>query len=277
MPIGAHVSAAGGADKAPARAHNEGLETFQFFSRSPRGGKAPTLTPEIIKNFNAECKKYGIKNTYIHAPYYIGFASLNNRIRYGSISVIREELERASSLGVRAVMTHLGSGTGMTRTEAVKRTIEGINKALNGYTGSATFLVEDAAGAGQIIGADFKEVGQILRGIKHKNVGFCLDTQHSFAYGYDWRTPATAEKALKELDKEIGLKRLIVIQANDSKVEFNGKRDRHEHINRGHIGEAAFDWIMHHPKLKHLDLILETEDEGRPADIKILYKLRDKK
>ncbi|MBX4211654.1 MAG: TIM barrel protein [Candidatus Yanofskybacteria bacterium] len=112
--IGAHVSIAGGIDKAPARAHEEGCETFQCFTRSPQGGKAPTLSQEIIENFKTEMAAYAIKTFYIHTPYYINLASLDNRIRHSSSRVLREELERGSLLGARYIMTHVGAHTGQT-------------------------------------------------------------------------------------------------------------------------------------------------------------------
>lgn len=276
MFIGAHVSSAGGAHKAPSRAHEEGLECFQFFSRSPQGGKAPVLTPEIVSDFKSECKKYGIVNTYIHTPYYINFCSTNNRIRYGSISVVREELERASLLGVRAVMTHLGSAKDMSHEEGVEKVIEGLNKMLEGYEGSATFLIENSAGAGDGVGGSFEEVGYILKSLKQKNVGVCLDTQHSFGYGYDWRDVKKAEAALREFDKHVGLKHLVMMQVNDSKVECGEKKDRHEHIGKGYIGKEAFAWFVRHPKLAKVDMVLETEFEGRAEDVKILKSFRKK-
>lgn len=274
MFIGAHVSSAGGADKAPARAHEEGLECFQMFSRSPQGGKAPVLTPEIVDHFRKDCKKYDIVNCYIHTPYYINFCSTNNRIRHGSIAVVREELERASLLGVRAVMTHLGSAKDMSHEKGVEKVIEGLNKMLEGYTGSAIFLIENSAGAGDGIGGSFEELGYILKSLRHKHVGVCLDTQHSFGYGYDWRDVKKAEAAVKEFDTYVGLQHLVMMQVNDSKVECGEKKDRHEHIGKGHIGKEAFRWFMQHPKFKKIDMVLETESDARAEDVKILKSFR---
>ncbi len=109
MLIGTHISAAGGVQNAPLNAHNIGCEVFQFFSRSPRGGKAPEITKEIVQQFKDNSKKYNQKESYIHTPYYINLASSSKRIYHGSVSVLREELERGSKLGVKYLMTHLGS------------------------------------------------------------------------------------------------------------------------------------------------------------------------
>src|SRR3989344_6663806 len=123
MYFGFHASAAGGVDQAPVRADCEGAEVFQFFSRSPRGGAAPKLAKELVSSWRRELERRQIRATYIHAPYYINFASPNNRIRHGSINVIREELERGSILGTRGLMTHLGSAKEVGATQGTAMTI----------------------------------------------------------------------------------------------------------------------------------------------------------
>jgi deoxyribonuclease-4 len=129
--IGAHISAAGDLSLAPLRAAQVGLECFQFFSRPPQGGPAKLITAGLAGKFQGNCKKYKLE-AYIHAPYYINLASASNRIYYGSISVLREELERGSQLGVKYLMTHLGSAKDLGETEGLKKTIEGIGKILDG-------------------------------------------------------------------------------------------------------------------------------------------------
>jgi deoxyribonuclease-4 len=164
--IGCHVSIAGGIQNAPERAHDLGCEIFQSFSRSPQGGKAPELTDKIVLKFKNELKKYKIKNVYIHTPYYINFASENNRIRYGSVNVVRDELERANLLGVKFVMTHLGSAKDLGCKEANKKTAEMLSKVLDGYKGKTKLLIENSAGAGDIIGDLFVEIRKIIDMVK---------------------------------------------------------------------------------------------------------------
>src|SRR3989344_9172969 len=125
MLFGTHVSIAGGVFNAPENAAHLGCETFQMFTRSPRGGAAPKLTKEIVKQFKDNCKKHRFTNYYVHAPYYINFASSNDHIAKSSIKVIREELERCSLLGVKAVMAHLGSAKDLGEKKAIKQTIAG--------------------------------------------------------------------------------------------------------------------------------------------------------
>jgi len=279
MKIGAHVSAGGGVVNAPLNAAKVGCEVFQFFSRSPQGGPAPELTDEIIKNFKANCKKSKQKEWYIHAPYYINLASTSNRIRYGSISVLRQELERGSILGAKYMMAHMGSAREVGEAKGTKMVIEGINKILDGYSGSCLFLVEISAGAGAIIGDEFEEIGKIVKAVK-KPVGVCFDTCHAFASGYDLRDAKALKKTLQKFEKLIGLKKLKLIHANDSKAELGSHRDRHEHIGKGKIGLAGFKAILREPKLKNINLIIETPKESENDDAKnilTLKKIRNKK
>jgi len=275
MNIGCHVSIAGGVFTAPERAGELGAEVIQMFSRSPQGGKAPELTPEVVEKWQEELKKYNIKNAYIHTPYYINYASKEARIRESTVRIIREELERASTLGVPYIMTHLGSAKDMDRNEAVVKVAEGINKSLKGYKGSAKLLIENAAGAGAIIGDSFKEIKKIIKLVKNKGIGgVCLDTQHSFASGYDWRTKKSFDEAVARIDKEIGLKQIKMMHVNDSKVEFDARRDRHENIGDGYIGKKPFSYIVELAEKYDIDMLLETSHPKVVEDIKILKKFR---
>jgi deoxyribonuclease IV len=272
MNIGCHISIVGGIQNAPERAHDLGCEVMQIFSRSPQGGKAPEFTEEIIKSFQIQNTKYQIRNTYIHTPYYINFASSNNRIRYGSVSVIRDELERGNLIGAKYVMTHLGTAKDLGHDEAIAKTIEMLKKSLDGYTGKTKLLLENSAGAGMIIGDNFSDLGKIINEVKNPAlVGICLDTQHSFASGYDWRD---FSKTISRIDKEIGIKKIKLIHANDSQTDFASKRDRHDHIGKGKIGIEAFKNIVNFAKENNIDMLLETEHDEVKEDIDILKKMR---
>jgi deoxyribonuclease-4 len=243
-----------------------------MFTRSPQGGKAPEITPPISKEFHAELKKYKIKNFYIHTPYYINFASANNRIRYGSVSVVRDELERGSLIGAKYVMTHLGTAKELGQKEAIKKTVEMLKKTLDGYAGETKLLLENSAGAGEIIGDSLKELGDIIVQVNNPAIaGICLDTQHSFASGYDWLDfGATIQK----IDEELGLSRIKIIHANDSQTELGSNKDRHAHIGQGKIGLAAFKNIVTFSQKNELDMILETEHDLVTEDLAILKKFR---
>lgn len=274
MLFGCHVSIAGGLANAPLNAAELGCEVFQMFSRSPQGGPAPKITEEMIETFAANCKAGGLKEWVIHAPYYINFASGLERTRKNSIHIVREELERGSLLNARYVMFHPGSAKDVGTEQGLAMTIEGIQRLMDGYAGSTKLLIEISAGAGAVIGAQFEEVAAILEGVGHPEIGVCFDTAHAFASGYDLRTKNAVDKTFAQFDKLIGLKRLKMSHCNDSKVDLNARKDRHEHLGKGFIGEAGFDAIVHHPDLQHMNLYLETEHDAVAEDLAILKKMR---
>ena len=285
MNIGCHVSIANalpagrqGIEKVPELAHKLGCEAIQIFTRSPQGGPFPEISDETAKDFKENCRKFGIKEVYVHTPYFINLASKNNRIYYGSINSIRKELERASELGAKYVMTHLGSAKDLGEEESIKKTIAGLEKIFEGYDGSAQLLIENSAGAGQIIGSDFKQIGKIFSSTPDFDeylAGVCLDTQHSFASGYDWKNDF--DGCVKLIDKNLGVKKIKLIHSNDSATDFNSHKDRHTHIGQGKIGLEGFEKLTAFAKENNIDMICETAYPGVIEDIKILKEMRDRK
>ncbi len=276
MNIGAHVSTAGGVDQAPLNASRVGCECFQFFTRSPRGGPAPELTSELIASFVKNCRKYGLRQSYVHTPYYINLASSNSRIRHGSIEVIRQELDRASQLGVTAVMTHLGSTKDLGALPALTKVIEGLEKVLAGYRGTAQLLLENSAGAGATIIVDtLEEIVAIISALPKYTVGVCFDTCHAFASGYDLRANAAVAQTMREFDTQVGLQHLKLIHSNDSKEILGSHLDRHEHIGDGKIGKDGFRALLQQRALQNVDFILETPHDGKERnDLAVLKELR---
>ncbi len=268
--IGCHVSIAGGIVNAPKRAADLGCEVFQMFSRSPQGGAAPKITPEIEKEFKSQMREHGQKECYIHAPYYINFASSNKAIRSSSARIIREELERGSQIGAKYVMFHPGSAKDLAREEALKVTAEGMVKVMNGYAGSTELLLEVSAGAGNVMGDTFEELRDIIK-LSGYDLGICLDTAHIFASGYDIRTATAMKKTLDDISKTVGKSAIKLIHSNDSKIDLGGRRDRHEHIGDGKIGLEGFEHLM---AAFNLDFILETEHDKVQEDIRVLKGIR---
>ncbi len=283
MKFGAHVSIAGGIFNAPLNAAKIGCETFQFFSRSPRGGAAPIITKEVKEKFISNCQEHGFSSCYIHTPYYINFASTNNRIRKGSIEVVRQELERGDQLGVTATMTHLGSAKDVADSEVVEIVAEGLIQVLKGYSGKNQFLIEIAAGAGKIIGSTFAEVSAIIKQVEKKvkyKIGVCFDTAHAFASGYDLRDQESVDKTLLQFAKEIGRDRLVVVHINDSLVGLGERKDRHANIGKGKIGLKGFESLLCHKWMRDIDFILETPWETETTikkDLNILKRIRANK
>ncbi|MBU6447540.1 deoxyribonuclease IV [Patescibacteria group bacterium] len=282
MKIGCHVSIAGGIPNAPKRAADLGCECFQIFTRSPQGGKAAPITDAVAKGMREQMHEHKQSEFVVHTPYYINFGSTANNIFYGSVSVVRDELERASALGARYVMTHLGTFRDIGQEKGMEKVIKGLNKVLDGYKGETPLLLEIAAGAGEVIGDTFDELAEFSQALKHHKGfgGICFDTQHAFASGYDLRTPAAIKKTFAEFDRTIGLDLLRMSHVNDSKIELAGRKDRHDHIGEGHIGKSGFAaflaFIAKQEKASKQEkpLILETEHDKVKADISALKALR---
>lgn len=275
MKFGSHVSIAGGIDNAPGRAHKLGCECFQIFSRSPRGGKPPTLTNELTDSFKSACAEYGLLDCYIHTPYYINFASVKKELRESASTIIREELERADTLGASYIMTHLGSSKDVDRKEAVRMVADGISKAIDGTDLSKLLLLENTAGQGATIGDTFEELAEILELIGDPDIGICLDTAHLLASGYDIRTAEALKQTLKIISKTTGLDRVKLIHGNDSKADLGERKDRHEHIGQGKVGKDGFKAILSHPELKNLNMIVELPPDKVDSDISLLKRLRE--
>lgn len=276
MKFGAHVSASGGLWNAPEAAAALGCECFQFFTRSPQGGTPAPLTAETINRFKDACARYDFSEWYVHAPYFINLSSADEKIRSGSVRVLREELERASLLGAKYLMTHLGSAKDVTEAAGIALAVSGISKILEGFTGSCQFLIEISAGAGQVIGDSFEEIAEIVQGVEAEEgpVGVCFDTQHAFASGYDLRTAAALGETLDAFDRTVGLQRLKMSHCNDSKVELGARKDRHEHLGAGAIGLDGFRAMVAEPRLAEVNFIVETPFEGQGKDLENLKNLR---
>jgi deoxyribonuclease IV len=275
MKFGAHISIAGGIDKAPGRAHAIGCECFQIFTRSPRGGKPPALSKDLVDSFLASFSSYGLADYYIHTPYYINLASEKNGLRHSSVAIIREELERGSVIGAKYVMTHLGSSKGMDRARAVDMVAEGIASILEDSDDLSTeLLLENTAGQGETIGDTFEELARILTDVGNPRLGICLDTAHLLASGYDMRTKASLLNSLAAFSSVIGLDRVKLVHGNDSKAGLGEKKDRHEHIGKGKIGKEGFKAVLENPSLKKLDMIVEIPPEEVASDIELLKRMR---
>lgn len=241
-----------------------------MFTRSPQGGSAFKITPEIEKEFKDQMDKHGQKECYIHAPYYINFASSNKAIRSASARVVREELERGSLIGAKYVMFHPGSAKDMDRKEALKITAEGVAKVMSGYEGSTELLLEVSAGAGNVMGDTFEELAEIIK-LSGYDLGICLDSAHIFASGYDIKSKEGFKKTIETIKKTVGIERVKLIHANDSKIELGRHKDRHDHIGDGKIGKEGF---VNLASVFNCDFIAETKDDKIKEDIKILKNIR---
>lgn len=279
MLFGAHVSIAGGVVNAPKNAAAIGCEVFQMFTRSPQGGAVKPIDELTALEFKKQCALHQQKEWYVHAPYFINFASANPRIRHGSPSIIRDELERSSLLGARYLMVHLGSYKDLGSTAGFEAVIEGLGKVMEDYRGTTQLLIENAAGAGEVIGASFEEIAQIVHHpqLKKFPLGVCFDLQHAFGSGYDLRTSDGVKTTFDQFDATIGLERLCMFHGNDSKVELGAHKDRHEHIGLGAIGLDGFRAILSEPRLEPYSFIAETEHDRIMEDLSSFKTLRSER
>ncbi|HLN19211.1 MAG TPA: deoxyribonuclease IV, partial [Patescibacteria group bacterium] len=176
-------------------------------------------------------------------------------------------------IGAKYVMTHIGTAKDLGEKEALKKVIYMLKQSLDGYNGSTKLLIENSAGAGLIIGDDLKEIADIIKGVDNPTIaGICLDTQHSFASGYDWNN---FKNTIKRIDEELGLDKIKLIHANNSQSALGSRRDRHAHIGEGNICLDCFKNIVTFAKMNNIDMILETEHDKVKEDIEVLKKLRN--
>ena len=229
----------------------------------------------MVESFLNECGKYDITEYYIHTPYYINLCSEKEELRDSSIAIIKEELERGSTLGVKYIMTHLGSSKGFNRKQAVNMIIKGLKKIIDNTNFSTKLLLENTAGQGATMGDSFEELSEILDGVKGSEIAICIDTAHLFASGYDIRTKEKFEETFGKLSETVGVENIKLFHGNDSKVGLGERKDRHEHIGKGKIGIEGFKNIIKNPSLKKINMIVETPPEKVGDDIKTLKKLRD--
>ena len=275
MKFGAHVSIAGGIENAPLRARELGCECFQMFTRSPRGGRPPELEERLLEAFFRNCSDVAISDYYVHTPYFINLASGKEELRRKSVELVREELERSSALGVKYMMTHIGSARGMERDVAISNVVESVSGVLRDYRGTTQLLLENTAGQGDTIGVSFKEISLILKRAAHEDLGVCIDTAHMFASGYDIRTPEDVEKLVERIDTVFAPGTVKLVHANDSKVGFNSHKDRHEHPGQGEIGIDCFRAMIENPFFENLDMIVEMPPPEVAKDVELLRRLRD--
>jgi deoxyribonuclease-4 len=280
--IGLHTSIAGALDRSATTAAELGANTFQIFSSSPRQWKASVPSMPAIKLLNAAREKFDLTPLVIHDNYLINLASSNEGIRKQSIEAFRGELVRGIAIGAEYLVAHPGNYKGHTIEQGIFHFLEGITAAAEGLVfDKLMLLVECTAGAGAQIGGRLEElhvIREYAAQMTHLPVGFCLDTCHLLASGYDISTEEGFKKTVAEADRILGLEYVRVIHANDSKGALGSHVDRHEHIGRGYIGIDGFRRFLTHPKLRQKAFILETPvdqegDEKRNLDtLKSLWK-----
>lgn len=278
MKIGAHVSAAGGLDLAFGRAAEIGAECFQIFLAAPQRWMDPEIKPEVIEKFKKNFTETGIGPNFVHGSYLINLGAESKEHLDKSINWLRYGMNSCGKLGIQGVVFHLGSHRGVGFEGVKKQVTEAIKTIVSKAPEDVQLILETSAGAGGNIGGTFEELAELIRGADDSRVKVCLDTAHVFASGMDLRKSDDVEQTMKKFDEVIGLKKLVVIHANDSKAEFDTKKDRHENIGKGFIGIDGFGNILASKYTQDIPLILEVPgfaDTGPDkASVDILKSIR---
>jgi len=278
MPrLGAHMSIAGGVDRAIQRGHSIGCETIQIFTKSNNQWRAAPLTDETLERFHANQRATGIAPIVGHDAYLINLASPNPELWRKSVDAFVDEMERASRMGLPYLVTHPGAHMGAGEEAGLRRVAQALDEIHERTAHISTMiLLETTAGAGSILGVSFEQLARIIAWTRHpERIGICFDTSHAFAAGYDLRTPETYAATFDAFDRILGLHRLRVFHLNDSKRELGSRADRHEHIGQGFLGLEAFRLLVNDPRFADRPMILETpKGPDMAEDVENLRVLR---
>jgi len=260
MLLGAHMSIAGGIDKAIERGNSLSCTAIQLFTKNSNQWKGRIITDEEIERFFTLMKKSKITRIIAHDSYLINLASSNKELRERSINALIDEMGRCRILEIRYLVMHPGAHLGAGEEIGIKNIIDSLNIVLEKTDGwSVDVVLESTAGQGTNIGYRFEHLRSIMDGVKQKErVWVCLDSCHIFAAGYDISTPEGYKRVIDEFDKHIGLGRLICIHVNDSKKGLGSHVDRHEHIGKGCLGEGFFKILMKDSRFENIPKIIET-------------------
>ncbi|HRC61823.1 MAG: deoxyribonuclease IV [Dehalococcoidia bacterium] len=279
QPIGAHVSSSGGIWTAVERGAALEAEAIQIFGSAPQTWRKTNHTPAAFERFRLARAESSLRAVWLHCPYLPNLAHEDDEMWEKSIDCVVNALTVADGAGADGVVLHTGSHRGKGIDAVLPRVAAAIERIMEAAPGNALLALENAAGQGGTIGKSFEELGAIFRAVATPRLAVCLDTCHAYAGGYDIAHPEGMQAMLEEADREVGLDRLAVIHANDSKMEFGSTRDRHENIGDGHIGSEGFRNILATPELQRLPMLLEVPGlDGKGPDfenVRRLKQLRD--
>lgn len=275
LTIGCHLSASEGFLAMGKTALSIGANTFQFFTRNPRGSKAKAIDPDDAAAFLALAQANGFGRLVAHAPYTINPCSKTERTREFARMTLADDLKRMEYLPGNYYNFHPGSHTEQGMEVGVSQIAETLNAILKPEQ-HTTVLLETMSGKGSEVGGRFEELREILdRVALNTQMGVCMDTCHISDAGYD--IAGDIDGVLTEFDRVIGLERLKAVHINDSMNPLGAHKDRHARIGEGYLGEAAFGRIINHPALRDLPFILETPNDlaGYAREIGRLKELRE--
>ena len=278
LRVGIHTSIAVSLENAALEASGLGANTFQIFSSSPRMWCASSHTAGEIQLLRRARQKLDLYPLAIHANYLVNLASTDPTIRSRSIACFRAELQRAAAIGAEYVVVHPGSYKGHTLELGIASFANGLRDAAHGVAlGGVSVLLENTAGCGMQIGSRFAELRAIrdrAGAISDLPVGYCLDTCHLLAAGYDISSTAGLRETVTEAECILGIENVKLLHANDSKTPLGSHVDRHANIGEGYIGKIGFRRLLAHPKLRAKPFILETPVDHPGDDRRNLENLK---
>jgi deoxyribonuclease-4 len=274
--LGAHVSSAGGTPQAPPRAHAIGATAMQLFTKQANRWAERTCEGGECSAFAEALGGTAVRATVSHDSYLINLASPDPTLRERSLASFVAELARCESLGIQYLVSHPGNYMD-DRASGIARNAEAIAEALALVPGRTVLALETTAGSGTALGATFEELADIIGRLpaeQQARVGVCLDSCHVYSAGYD--LVRDYDGVIARLDDVLGLDRLKVLHLNDSKTPFASRKDRHELIGEGSLGEAPFRRIMTDARLTHVPRVIETPkgDDATVTDARMLERLR---
>lgn len=273
LNIGCHLSTTKGFENMGKEALMIGANTFQFFTRNPRGGKAKDIDENDVNALLELMNKNGFTKILAHAPYTLNACSADEKTRNFAKEMMKDDLKRMEYFPGNLYNFHPGSHVKQGVETGINYIVEMLNEVIEPEQ-TTKILLETMAGKGTEVGRSFEEIAEIISKVElNEHLGVCLDTCHVYDAGYD--IVNNLDAVLEEFDKIIGLDRLYAIHLNDSKNPFESHKDRHEKIGEGSIGLEAIGKIINHPKLRNLPFFLETPNEidGYAKEIKVLKEL----
>ena len=257
--IGAHVSAAGGVENAPLRAHEIGATAFGLFTKNQRQWQAKPLSQQSIEAFKHNCQRFGFTSKQIlpHDSYLINLGHPEVDKRQKSLDAFIDELQRCEQLGIDRLNFHPGSHLRLISEEACMDLIaESLNFALS-QTQGVTAVLENTAGQGSNLGYRFEQLAYIIERVEDQSrVGVCIDTCHAYAAGYDLKNDY--EGVMQQFAEVVGFDYLKGMHLNDSKAALGARVDRHQSLGQGELGWAPFKKLMQDPRIDEIPMILET-------------------
>ena len=279
--LGAHMSIAGEVGESLNRGKQVGCECIQIFTKSSRQWASKPFTKEEIETFKRNRIETGITTVIAHDSYLVNLGAPDEAMRTKSVKGIIDELNRCEALGVETLVAHPGAhvGSGIeTGIRTIAKSIDEAHVACKGFR--VRIALEITAGQGSNLGHTFEQMAQIFDAVvENERLRLCFDTEHAFAAGYDIRTAEGYQNTFGELDKLVGLKRLVAFHLNDSIKDFHWRVDRHQHIGKGFIGLEAFRRLLNDPRFFGLPMCLETpkgpemkEDVENLATLRSLFK-----